>query len=40
MLERLRIPSVDEPTVSKDDWDDMIAKDATAYFDKLDVRLS
>lgn len=37
MLERLRITPADEQTVSKDDWDDLIAKEATAYFDKLDV---
>lgn len=37
MLERQRIPSAGDQPVSQIEWEALIAREATAYFDKLDV---
>ncbi|KAF8312224.1 hypothetical protein DL93DRAFT_2082335 [Clavulina sp. PMI_390] len=36
MLERQRIPALGEHSLTSEEWNDMIVKEATAYFDKLD----
>lgn len=37
MLDRQRISPAGEQTTHKEDWEALIAKEATAYFEKLDV---